>query len=97
MADDGTLVSREPSPNIGKVFTLDRKTGIYQGGIGTNSDEERQVVFHPPDNSFHVASTWSGPASSGIDYLAVQDFRPGSLKPFIVAKYDHVLTGTCER
>ena len=84
-------------PNFGSVYTIDRGTGLYRGGMGTNAAaSKRNVVFVPPDNSFYVASTSQGPNKS-VDYLAVQDFIPGRLKPFVLATFSYVLTGTCER
>lgn len=96
--DDGRLkLETAPFYNVGSVFTIDRDTGIYRGGVGTNAgSDKRDVVFVPPDNSFYVASTSQGPNKS-IDYLAVQDFTPGRLKPFVLATFSYVLTGTCER
>ncbi len=96
--DDGTLtLETAPFYNVGSVFTIDRGTGIYRGGVGTNAgSDKRDVVFVPPDNSFYVASTSQGPNTS-IDYLAVQDFTPGHVKPFALATFSYVLTGTCER
>ena len=98
---DGTLrPGTKPMFPIGGVFTVDRDTGIFRGGgVPTNANyAKREVVFFPPANSYYVASITPEPGNFGsIQYLAVQDFTDGPLKPFILADFHYVLTGTCER
>ncbi len=99
--NDGILIS-DHEIYKGKIFNVDRKTGMVLGGGLGNSSYKTKTVIDPGSKEQSFKLLWqSHPVagtSNGINsvYLTVQEFNKNYLKPFIVVEGSTVLSGTCK-
>ena len=86
---------------IGKVFHVDRKSGVLLGANLTNSGYEKIDVLDPGSDEMSFKVVWmsaivGNTGGRNVRYLEVREFEKKFEKPFILVTSGTVLTGTCE-
>lgn len=78
-------------PTIGKVFSIDRKSGVITG-YRVYGGRLKVVEFGSKQNSFKAISEWTG---SQLAYLIIEEIIAGYDKPFLYVSHMTVYTGIC--
>lgn len=83
--------------SVGKMFTINRKTGLTSGAL-TNSFLNAPLVLDrgSKDNSFKAITTMRNDITTNVYVLVVEEYIEGNQKPFIFINNTTVYHGLCE-
>lgn len=96
---DGKAVVSSGPFTVDRKLSIHRKTGATVGtAIGHLQTEGPRILAEGNDANSFVA-LWLGPSAGGgvhVDVLHVQEYVPGSKKPFVASGGGTVYVGLCE-
>ncbi len=82
---------------IGKLFTVNRKTGDMSGPIKNNYLSTPKVIDHgSKENSYKVISIMQNETTSNVYTLVIEEYAESSRKPFVYLSNSWVFYGFCE-
>lgn len=98
---DGTVkvVPASETFEMFRRFSIDRRTAEKVGGPVGHLQEEPPRIFATGGSESSFVAFWVGPAAGGgvhLDVLRVEEYAPGSEKPFIAFAGGTVYAGLCE-
>lgn len=83
--------------SIGKVFTVNRRTGITSGAVTNNYVSEPVVVDRgSKENYFKVITIMKNDITSNMYMLMIEEFSESNKKPFIFTNNMTIYHGLCE-
>ncbi|OCH24630.1 hypothetical protein [Aliivibrio sp. 1S128] len=95
--ENGKLIEVGDKSVNGKIFTVDRSSGVMVGPIKNNYISEPIVLdFGSTDNSFKAVTTMRNEITTNVYVLTIQEFIDGSRKPFVFLSNSDVFYGYCE-
>ena len=93
--DDGPVMESERKAYVGKMFSINRQSGVMTGALKNAVLSEPVVVdFGSSQNAFKAFSIFKG-AGSYITVINVREFDDGPLKPFLYTSNESVYSGVC--
>jgi len=95
---DGALDLVRESPRIGQKFTVVKKTGEVIGDIMDALKNPRVAALGSEKNAYKVIWVQKAASKNGafVDYLSIDEFAKGKMKPFGFFSGSQLLTGFCE-
>lgn len=100
LSNDGKLVERPHQINIGRRFHVDRESGTVLGaGFMTPLPRAKASVVNPglKGESFRVLYIEDkGPSGKAVEFLQIEEYISGRIKPFQAVGWKSILSGTCE-
>lgn len=86
---------------VGKVFTVDRASGVMVGALKNSYVTAPQVIdLGSSENAYKVVTTMridqGAGAGSNIYALTIEEFESGPQKPFVFLENGNVFFGQCE-
>jgi hypothetical protein len=101
LGSNGTIGSGNRPVYVSQRFAIDRRSGAITGGpMASNAETGVRFVLDPggPGWSYKLVSTYKpGPdGHRAADYIVVNEFEKGEVKPFVGLTGSMVIHGTCE-
>lgn len=95
---DGTLDLIKESSRIGQKFTVVKKTGEVIGDIMDSLKNPKVAALGSDKNAYKVIWVQKAASKNGafVDYLSIDEFAKGKMKPFGFFSGSQLLTGFCE-
>jgi hypothetical protein len=95
---DGALDLVKESPRIGQKFTVVKKTGEVIGDIMDSLKNPKVAALGSEKNAYKVIWVQKAASKNGafVDYLSIDEFAKGKMKPFGFFSGSQLLTGFCE-
>jgi hypothetical protein len=95
---DGALDLVKESPRIGQKFTVVKKTGEVVGDIMDSLKNPKVAALGSDKNAYKVIWVQKAASKNGafVDYLSIDEFAKGKIKPFGFFSGSQLLTGFCE-
>ena len=95
---NGSLDVLQDSPRIGQKFTVMKKTGDVIGDVMDPLKNPKVLSAGGEKNSYKVLWVQKAAGKSGVfvDYLSIDEFAKGSMKPFGFFSGSMLLSGVCE-
>lgn len=95
---DGTLDLIKESSRIGQKFTVVKKTGEVIGDIMDSLRNPKVAALGSEKNAYKVIWVQKAASKNGafVDYLSIDEFANGKMKPFGFFSGSQLLTGLCE-
>lgn len=95
---DGTLDLIKESSRIGQKFTVVKKTGEVIGDIMDALRNPKVAALGSEKNAYKVIWVQKAASKNGafVDYLSIDEFAKGKMKPFGFFSGSQLLTGFCE-
>jgi hypothetical protein len=95
---DGTLDLIKESSRIGQKFTVVKKTGEVVGDIMDSLKNPKVAALGSDKNAYKVIWVQKAASKNGafVDYLSIDEFAKGKIKPFGFFSGSQLLTGFCE-
>jgi len=96
--NDGSLEILQNNSRIGQKFTVMKKTGDVIGDVMDPLKNPKVLSAGGEKNSYKVLWVQKAAGKSGVfvDYLSIDEFAKGSMKPFGFFSGGLLLTGVCE-
>jgi uncharacterized Fe-S center protein len=95
---DGTLDLIKESSRIGQKFTVVKKTGEVVGDTMDTLKNPKVAALGSEKNAYKVIWVQKAASKNGafVDYLSIDEFAKGKMKPFGFFSGSQLLTGFCE-
>ncbi|NMH67022.1 hypothetical protein [Shewanella salipaludis] len=98
--DEGDVYEAYKKLYLGKVFTVERNSGLMAGALKNSHLTEPQVIDHgSAENSYKVVATMRKEqgvgAGSNIYSLTINEYEKSHQKSFVFLRNDEVFFGVC--